>query len=369
MHIFITVGNQSPAWLSFLLLLAGDIETNPGPTWICDICTRTISQKQCSVRCNTCNKWVHLKCTPLTSTRQYTSNFICAHCIPPNPPVNNPPSHSGEPSSKSIPHINILQYNINGINNKTDELAHTLQTNNIHIALIQETKLKHTNKTPSFPDFVAIRSDRPGNKGGGGLLTLMHKTISHTPIDCTHLNLNTQEVQGFKIPLSRGKHFNIYNTYIPPRESHHFSNPPPIDRLLSSPDSLICGDFNAHHELWHSTLSDSRGNNIYDTLQQYNLITLNRNTPTRMTLNGTSTSPDITIAAPHLATSISWRTLSQGASNHLPIVCRLHRVAPKSQATKRSYTNYRKADWESFTRETEKRFSTITSTGDVREDE
>ena len=46
-------------WLSMLLIRAGNVETDPGPTttrkqvWICDICHRQIQvRKQISIRCN-----------------------------------------------------------------------------------------------------------------------------------------------------------------------------------------------------------------------------------------------------------------------------------------------------------------------------
>ena len=56
-------------WLAMLLKKAGDVETNPGPTtirkqvWICNICHRQIQvRKHISVRCNSIEHWVHLRC-------------------------------------------------------------------------------------------------------------------------------------------------------------------------------------------------------------------------------------------------------------------------------------------------------------------
>ena len=65
-------------WLAMLLIKAGDVETNPGPTttrkqvWICDICHRLIQvRKQISIRCNRIEHWVHLRCTRIRLA-QYT---------------------------------------------------------------------------------------------------------------------------------------------------------------------------------------------------------------------------------------------------------------------------------------------------------
>ena len=55
-------------WLVLLLIKAGDVEQNPGPTnklkqaWIGDICHRQIQvRKQISIWCNRIEHWVHLR--------------------------------------------------------------------------------------------------------------------------------------------------------------------------------------------------------------------------------------------------------------------------------------------------------------------
>ena len=72
----------------------------------------------------------------------------------------------------------ILQLNIDGINTKKQELTHFIKQHNIHIAILQETKLRHTQKTPSFHQFTTIRQDRADGIGGG-LITLVHKPINY----------------------------------------------------------------------------------------------------------------------------------------------------------------------------------------------
>ena len=70
---------RTAGWLALLLIKAGDVETNPGPTtlnkrvWICDICYKQIHvRKQISIRCNMIEHWVHLRCA---GTRQ--TQYIC----------------------------------------------------------------------------------------------------------------------------------------------------------------------------------------------------------------------------------------------------------------------------------------------------
>ena len=67
-----------PLSTPLLLIKAGDVETNPGPTttrkqvWICDICHRQIQvRKQISIRYNRIEHWVHLRCAGIRLA-QYT---------------------------------------------------------------------------------------------------------------------------------------------------------------------------------------------------------------------------------------------------------------------------------------------------------
>ena len=52
----------------------------------------------------------------------------------------------------------------------------------------------------------------------------------------------------------------ITNVYIPRASSCHGCYSTPLDHMLTGTDSLVLGDFNAHHSLWHSRTTDTRGN-------------------------------------------------------------------------------------------------------------
>src|SRR6187399_1697724 len=92
----------SPLWLAFLLLLCGDIETNPGPTkskstqdstnkkqiWTCAICTKTITRNQISFQCHNTNHWVHKKCSKITE-KDYHIDWTCSL----HPTIHNRPTN------------------------------------------------------------------------------------------------------------------------------------------------------------------------------------------------------------------------------------------------------------------------------------
>ena len=72
----------------------------------------------------------------------------------------------------------------------------------------------------------------------------------------------------------------ITNVYIPPASSCNGRYSPQIDHLLTGTDSLVLGDFNAHHSLWHSGTTDSRGNQLADSISISSFAVLNKDLPT-----------------------------------------------------------------------------------------
>ncbi|ESN92868.1 hypothetical protein HELRODRAFT_165002 [Helobdella robusta] len=72
--------------------------------------------------------------------------------------------------------LTFLQWNCNGIKNKTDELQQHLETHKIHIA---ETKLNSRSKEPEFDGYSIYRKDR-GLGQGGGLVMLIHNNIPYS---------------------------------------------------------------------------------------------------------------------------------------------------------------------------------------------
>ena len=78
------------------------------PNWKypCIVCDKPVKTNQKGIECNTCNKWVHLKCTNLTQP-QYT--FLEQH---ENEPFNcltcNPDWGCTIPDNPSLDHITPL---------------------------------------------------------------------------------------------------------------------------------------------------------------------------------------------------------------------------------------------------------------------
>ena len=136
-----------------------------------------------------------------------------------------------------------------------------------------------------------------------------------------------------------------------------------IQHITNIPHSVLTGDVNAHFTLWHSYTDDHRGQLIADVISNSDHITLNTNTPTRVpntTLQQTSL-PDITTVANTLYNQTSWTTQHALSSDHLPIITTINiRHDYRLQQNRQTFTNYKKADWTQFTKDTESAFAQTT---------
>ena len=73
--------------LAFLLALAGDIETNPGPQtkYPCGVCSKAVIRK--GVACDTCDQWYHPKCMGMRDLIYKNlghASWHCCNCALPN---------------------------------------------------------------------------------------------------------------------------------------------------------------------------------------------------------------------------------------------------------------------------------------------
>lgn len=336
-----------------LLLLCGDVESNPGPRYPCSICSTSVSatDKRGSFKCNLCRKWVHLKCSGLNSLKDYSINYYCQSCknVTAGPPV----------AALSNNSFRILQLNINGVSNKLTELGQFLFTHKIAVAAIQETKLSTNSTYPSIPDYSTVRLDRTQDSGGGLLFFIHHSTKYNHFIIKPNNNDKTMETLAVSIQLE-DYHFNVVNIYIPPTSSCKAGYRPTLDHILKLNNTLIVGDLNAHSEDWHSPLSDPRGNALSNEIALSNSGVLNGNAPTRLPTTGRPTSPDVSVASDSMLSSLSWKTVTSLSSDHLPIILDLNCHARFEYNTqKRTFINIGKADWEAFRDETEARFAAV----------
>ena len=328
--------------LQILLIRAG-IEPNPGPLdepIACAICSSN-KWNTAGIWCGR-GGWVHVKCTNLTSDRQWSPSFDCHRCSW----CIKVESLFQEPKATPTA-IKVLQFNCNGLRSKLDNMLDWMEQRSIAIAAIQETNIPDKTMLKSPPGYSIVQENRPACKGkGGGLAFIIKNTVNYSILNTTNDDKHL-EVQGIKVTLGE-TNINIINTYIPPSSSCDSNYTASISNLLKLEDSIIVGDFNAHHSLWHSKLqADTRGNIIANEIDDSNQVVLNEKLDTRITKTCES-SPDISLASPSIAMNIDWHTEQALGSDHLPIILTLNCEHTPSYSTRQTFINFRKADWQSF---------------------
>ena len=265
------------------------------------------------------------------------------------------------PGSSTNSSINICQININGIKGKAADLMHLLTTMNIHVAMVQETKLTEKSRDISTPGYTLVRKDRGSNKGGGLAFLIKENVIFNTNPSPPSITQHP-DVEHQSITLRGGINLTINNIYIPPASSCQLGRNLPLQEMLSSTgnDNVITGgDLNAHHPDWHSTgEEDTRGREIANTIYNSEMGLLNGPSQTRVT-GRSSSSPDITLASPAILPLTSWRVETRLSSDHLPIIITIGTELTTYKSADKVYTNFSKADWSGFTCFTETKFSNL----------
>ena len=225
------------------------------------------------------------------------------------------------------------------------------------MACIQETKLTPQSNPVTFHGYSIIRRDRPAADGGGGLAFLIREDTPYLPLDTDSLFTSdtTTEHLGIYVTIENTK-IAIVNLYIPPATSCPQGHSPHLTSLFERDfgcDTLVVGDFNAHHHAWHSPSSDdralARGELVIEATESSSLCLLNTNSPTRLPTRGSPSSPDLSFCSAHLALSAMWQPTTRLNSDHLPILINLHDFdSTSSELPSRLYSNFKKADWDAF---------------------
>ena len=149
----------------------------------------------------------------------------------------------------------------------------------------------------------------------------------------------------------------ITNVYISPARSCKGCYSTQLDHMLTGTYSLVLGDFNAHHSLWHSGTTDTRGNQLEDSISISSFSVPNTDSPRRLPGNGDPSSPDVSLASVSLITSPEWQTHTTMSSDHMSILIGLQTTANPSPARHRTYINLKKDDWTGYKQEIERKLS------------
>ena len=122
-----------------------------------------------------------------------------------------------------------------------------MENNKVKVAVIQESKLTPKSKNPCIHNYTTVRKDSPHGQGGG-LLIFIHRSVTFSKQPSSAESLFDPHLGELAIEAEIGNtKLIISNIYIPPASSCSNGYQSSIEHLLTTKDSLILGDFNAHH--------------------------------------------------------------------------------------------------------------------------
>ena len=249
------------SYCSWLLLLAGDIETNPGPVrYPCTMCAKPVRVNQRGVMCDTCNLWTHASCYGISrdeydimSLQGDSCAWMCPKCALSTLPFANTSTlsvyddeealigdnsqaggdrdlymdHMGECDrlAKQNPRdIRFIHYNIQSLLSVLDSFRITHERKPFSLVCLTETWLTEdvADHEVNLSGYSIIRRDRSyaGKVRGGGVAIYVDDELSTVRrIDLEH---ETLEHIVLEVRVEKRKHLSlVICVYIPPKDAVH----------------------------------------------------------------------------------------------------------------------------------------------------
>lgn len=241
----------------------------------------------------------------------------------------------------TLPYINIVNWNSNGLRNKIAELIHFSNQRNAHVIAITETLL-----TPDLrlriPGFKIFRSDASHPKRGVLLairsdITAYQRALS----DTGHLEAVAATISTPTGPITIACVYNSPSRFRPLTQRH-------VTSILDMDSRVILtGDLNARNVEWGCRSDNENGRKLLNLCLQRGLKIIYPNQPTRYPTNPRyyPSILDLTIikGMSHIdASAVSWDELN---SDHNPVAVRLRKSVSYKAHQK---WDLQKADWKQF---------------------
>ncbi|CAI6345283.1 unnamed protein product [Macrosiphum euphorbiae] len=236
--------------------------------------------------------------------------------------------------------LRILQWNCNGITNKTYELAEFTRKNKIDIILLGETRLNKTAPL-KLPNYYTYRTDRPPKPecpSSGGTAILVKNNIIHEEIFIkTKLDSTT-------IAMAIGaKTVRVSAVYKSPGDKIEIKD---IDALTNGTESfIIAGDLNAKHPSWHSRRTNQTGKILLDHMERNGQYTICApDSPTHFPFIPHHNPDVLDITLTNLQQDMTISNFNDLSSDHNPILITIN----KSPKTNTPPLANRRINWKKF---------------------
>ena len=164
------------------------------------------------------------------------------------------------------------------------------------------------------------------------------------------------DVQDIDVWIGK-EHISIRHIYCPPNSNTKV----PLQETTYK-KTIIAGDFNAHTPSLGYPDYNKRGKDIEEIQNSTNLI-LKQDKESEPTLchkrYRTCHRPDLTFASADIYDRATMRVLDDVGSDHKPILTTLNTCKPKPIKTRKTFWNFRKANWKKYAMDTDTSFMNI----------
>lgn len=251
--------------------------------------------------------------------------------------------------AKHIKNFIMAHLNINWLHTKLDEVKSILVNNYVDLFALSETKLNntHTKAMLRIEGFSLYRSDRPNNKGGGGVVCYVNSAIPNRQVP--EYEFNQDGIQSVIVELIMKKEkWYVIAVYRPPNVSvQYLSNA--LDHMcklcqVKGNAIYVLGDINVDF------LKDV--NPLKDTLDIYNLVNKVKG-PTCYKNPNNPSSVDVFLSnQPKKVLDCINECI--GVSDHHNIIVAATRMhAPKQSAKQITYRSYKNFNEEAYIKDLE----------------
>ena len=382
-----------------LLLLSGDISTNPGPTWKfpCGLCAKPFKNNQKGICCDRCNFWIHLRCCTLSiSTYEDMANSSCVWICPTCESLNfsNSILHSDvdldlsnhfspleedittEVTDISVPLLQSSPIIYQRSSSERLKLASKKEKNiPLKFMVLNCRSLKSTSKQAEFhvltdevkPDIICgteshlndsissneifpngyeiFRKDRDLH-GGGVFIAVSNKYIASS---LPELDTNC-ELIWINLQCKGARPLYICTFYRPPKSDFEVlealgKSLGDLNQHKSLPNIVLAGDFNLPDILWES--SSINTNRIYSSGLSYHMMDIaNDNYLTQLVTEPTRDDNILDLiftTTPDLIDSVQVRP---GMSDHYAVTAEINMRAKYNLQKPRSVYLYKRANWD-----------------------
>ncbi|CAH0562889.1 unnamed protein product [Brassicogethes aeneus] len=229
--------------------------------------------------------------------------------------------------------LKITLWNSNSLKNKIPSLIHFLNTHPVDILIINETKLKPTDKL-KIKGFTSHRQDRPNANRGGGVAILVKSHINHTRLK--QCNSTIEHI------ILKVSNIHIIAAYNPPANRFSLLDITPFFSRFDK--AILLGDLNATNRLRHCRRNNANGSILLDFIDITTCTLAYPNEPTHYPPN--QTHPSILDIAILKSVELAGapQPVHELDSDHLPVFYTLKTKINPPPPPKKIY-NYKSTNW------------------------